>query len=144
MAILTGPELVLRLTSTVEDLGRLYPWLDQAAVEGAVPPDLLPGMHVALEEAVTNAALHGYPAGVVGQITVRLRVEPSATSLVVEDEGVAFDPTAAPVSRRRAESLSDETPGGWGLGLIQRFCPAISYERRGEINHLTMRFPHLA
>ena len=48
----TRPEAVLRLTSEVAELGRLYPWLDQAAAEAEVPADLLPGMHVVLEEAV--------------------------------------------------------------------------------------------
>ena len=97
-------------------------------------------MHVALEEAAVNAALHGFAPDVTGEITVRLRREPGAAVLSVEDNGVAFDPIAASV-RARADSLDDEIPGGWGLGLIRHFCPAVTYERRAEANHLTLRFP---
>ncbi len=136
----TGQEAELRLTSAVEDLGRLYPWLDEAAAEVKVPAALLPGMHVALEEAVVNAALHGFAPDAAGEITVRLRVEAGAAVLSVADNGAAFDPTTAPV-RARADSLNDETPGGWGLGLIRHFCPAAAYERCADLNHLTLRFP---
>jgi serine/threonine-protein kinase RsbW len=131
---------VLRLTSAVGDLDQLYPWLEQAAADGAVVGDRVSRMQVVLEEVVTNVALHGFDPGAVGTITVRLLHEPDAVVLEVEDNGMRYDPTAAPI-RRRPNNLSDAVPGGWGLGLIRRFCPSIAYERRGENNHLTMRFP---
>jgi serine/threonine-protein kinase RsbW len=135
-----GREAVLRLSSTMEDLGRLYPWLDQAAAEVAVPAGLRPGMHVALEEAVANVAMHGFPQGETGRITVRLQMRPDAALLIVEDDGVAFDPTTADLGER-PKSLAEATPGGWGLDLIRRYCPTAAYERRGASNHLTMSFP---
>jgi anti-sigma regulatory factor (Ser/Thr protein kinase) len=131
---------VLRLTSTREDLGRVYPWLDQVMAGTAIPEALLSRMHVVLEEAVSNVAAHGFAPGVVGEITIRVQIGPDAVLLEVEDTGVAFDPTIAPLSRRAAR-LADVVPGGWGLGLIRRFCPLAAYQRRNGMNHLTMRFP---
>jgi serine/threonine-protein kinase RsbW len=131
---------VLRLTSAIGDLHQIYPWLEQATADGGIVGDRMARMQVALEEAVTNVARHGFDPGAVGMITVRLRHEPDAVVLEVEDNGVRYDPTAAPIPRR-PKHLSDAVPGSWGLGLIRRFCPSIAYERRGEKNHLTMRFP---
>ncbi|HKT52975.1 MAG TPA: ATP-binding protein [Caulobacteraceae bacterium] len=133
-------EAVLELSSTLEDLGRLYPWLDEAATAADVPAALRPRMHVALEEAAANIAMHAYPAGETGPITVRLQMRPDAALLVVEDNGAAFDPTTADLGER-PKSLAEATPGGWGLDLIRHFCPAATYERRGESNRLTMSFP---
>lgn len=140
MSSADGREAVLRLSSAMEDLGRLYPWLDEAAAEADVPAALRPGMHVALEEAVANVAMHGFPDGEVGRITVRLRIEPKAAVLVVEDNGAAFDPTTAELGER-PKTLAEAEPGGWGLDLIRHFCPAAAYERRGGENRLTMTFP---
>lgn len=129
----------LRLTSAAEDLARVYPWLDQAATDGGISDGVVSRMHVALQEVVANAALHGFGPGVIGAITLRLSKLSDAVLLEVEDNGGAFDPTAAP-ARDRPSSLADAVPGGWGLGLIRQFCPSVAYERSGGSNHLTMRF----
>jgi anti-sigma regulatory factor (Ser/Thr protein kinase) len=129
----------LRVTSTIADLARLYPWLDHAAT-GVVPAALLPKLHVVVEEAVANVAMHAFPQDEVGEITVQLRVEPDATVLTVEDAGAAFDSTAA-AEPDRPTSLLDATPGGLGLRLMRRYCSDITYERRDGRNRLTLRFP---
>jgi anti-sigma regulatory factor (Ser/Thr protein kinase) len=133
-------ESVLHITSATAELGRLYPWLESAGPAQEVPADLMRRLHVVLEEAVANVAMHAYPAGQPGEITVRLRGDPSGVVLEVEDAGVAFDPTAAP-QRPRAATLPEATPGGWGLGLIRHYCSDIAYQRLGGRNVLTLRFP---
>jgi anti-sigma regulatory factor (Ser/Thr protein kinase) len=133
-------EPVLHLRSALADLGQLYPWLDDAAALAAVPAELLPGMHVALEEAVANVAMHAYPQNAPGPIVVRLRSEPDAAVLEIEDEGPAFDPTAAEVVGARPAALDDVVPGGWGLGLIRRYATGLAYAREAGRNRLTMRF----
>lgn len=127
----------LRLTPALADLARVYPWLDEVA--SSVPPAILARMHVALEEAVANAALHGFPAGQEGEITVRLRRHDDTMVLEIEDDGVPFDPTEAEL-RAHAKNLDDVEPGGWGLGLIRAFTASVAYERRDGRNHLSLGF----
>lgn len=126
---------VLHLVPDRADLARLYPWLDEAVAGAPIGETLLARMHVAVEEAVVNVALHGRPSF----ITVNLAIEPHATRIDIEDDGIPFDPTTpAPP----AAPASDETAvGGWGLGLIRRFCPEISYVRDNAHNRLSLRFP---
>jgi serine/threonine-protein kinase RsbW/sigma-B regulation protein RsbU (phosphoserine phosphatase) len=127
------------MTPELSGAAGLYAWLDEALPGGAAPADTLARMHVALEEAVVNAVLHGFPDGGAGEITVRLSLAEDTAQLTIEDNGLAFDPTAAP-EPAHARSLSDAAPGGWGLALIHKFCPTAAYERRGETNRLTLRF----
>jgi serine/threonine-protein kinase RsbW len=96
-------------------------------------------MHVVLEEAVANAALHGFPDGSSGQITIRARQLPSEVILEIEDNGIAFDPTSA-APRAKAQSLDDVEPGGWGLGLIRAYCQTVTYRRQAGRNHLILHF----
>lgn len=131
-------EAVLRLTPALADLARLYPWLDEVAA--GVPPGLMPGLHVVLEEAAANVAMHAYPPGQQGEIVVRLRTAPDTVELVVEDAGLPFDPTQARAGARPADAREMQV-GGWGLGLIRRYCPDIAYARRDGRNVLTLRFP---
>ncbi len=128
----------LHLSSAVAELGQLYPWLDRIAAD--LPPGMLTRMHVVLEEAVANAALHGFPDGRVGKIVIRLvDRRPTEVVLEIEDDGIAFDPTSA-VPRTHAKSLDDVEPGGWGLGLIRAYCQTSGYRRQNGRNHLTLHF----
>jgi anti-sigma regulatory factor (Ser/Thr protein kinase) len=136
---------VLRMTPARADLAKLYPWLDAAAKPFALPTPLLERMHVALEEAVMNVAMHGYREDAGGEIIVRLRIEPAAAVLQavvlqVEDHGPPFDPVASAPAAKPAR-LEDDDAGGLGITLLRHFCKDISYAREGDRNLLTMRFP---
>ena len=135
-----GPQPVLHLRTDTADLARLHPWLDRAATARELPQTMLHGMHVAIEEAVANVALHAFGPDQPGEIAVRLCAAPGAAALVVEDGGRPFDPAAAPAPPRPAR-LEDARPGGLGLTLLRHYCRDISYERIGGRNRLTLRFP---
>ena len=133
-------DAVLRLPATAEALRELYPWLEDTGLAAGIPPAVLSRMHVAAEEAVSNAVRHGIPPGAAAEIILTLRVADAAAELILEDPGIPFDPAAAPLPER-SRDLAEITPGGWGLGLLRRFCPQISYSRVGDANRLTLRYP---
>ncbi|MBW4093056.1 MAG: ATP-binding protein, partial [Proteobacteria bacterium] len=85
---------MLHLHTDTADLARLHPWLDRAATARALPQTMLHGMHVAIEEAVANVALHAFGPDQPGDIAVRLCAAPGVAALVVEDGGRPFDPAA--------------------------------------------------
>ena len=127
---------VLRVDSAnTDDLARVHPWLD--AETRHLPVAMRHGMGVALEEVVMNVTMHG---GSSGAITVVMVSSTDAATLIVEDSGRAFDPTAAP-AQEPPTSLADARPGGLGLILLRHYCKDISYARVGERNRLTLRFP---
>jgi len=128
----------LRIGARAAEVQRLYPWLDAAIA--ALPAQLRNDMHVALEEAVMNVAFHAYGPDEAGEVAIALTLGEAEAVLVVEDEGKAFDPVAAP-PRKKLESLETAQPGGLGLVLMRHHCRALEYERREGRNRLTLRFP---
>jgi len=132
---MTGPA-ILRVPATAEALRGFYAWLEDAATSTGVPRQILSRMHVAAEEAVSNAVRHsGGP-----EITIILNMTQSAAALIIEDNGAAFDPTTAPLPEP-GRDLAEIVPGGWGIGLMRRFCPDVRYDRIGNINQLTLNYP---
>jgi anti-sigma regulatory factor (Ser/Thr protein kinase) len=130
---------VLRIDSAnPNDLERLHLWFDGVARN--LPRAIQHGMRVALEEAVMNAAMHGFPPGAAGEIAVRLHISPDTADLLVEDKGRSFDPTTAPATAPPT-SLTATKPGGHGLVLLRHYCHDITYQRIGGWNRLIMRFP---
>ena len=98
------------------------------------------GMHVALEEAVMNVAMHAYAPDLEGEIVVTFAVNDASAALTVEDAGPPFNPVAADAPDPHVRIQSD-VPGGLGLTLMRHFCQDIGYERVDGRNRLTMRFP---
>ena len=127
---------MLTISTAAEDLARVYDWLDHWGHTRDLPKRMLHAMHVALEETVMNAAIHGFPPGHRGEITILPLLSEAAAELVIEDTGRAFDPTRAAPAQSSPGALS-----GRGLTLLRHFCPDIRYERAGERNRLTLRFP---
>jgi anti-sigma regulatory factor (Ser/Thr protein kinase) len=140
MATAGAQEAVLTLRTPAADLAGLYPWLEAAAEARQVPQAVRHAMHVALEEAVANVAMHAFAPDEPGRISVSLHAAPDAVALVVEDSGRPFDQATAP-GRARAASLDVAAPGGLGLTLLRHFCRDLSYQRVEAGNRLTLRFP---
>lgn len=128
---------MLVISSAIEDLVRLWPWLDAEAAD--LPRRMRHGMHVALEEAVMNVATYAFQPGDPGEIRVLLVRSAAAAMLVIEDSGYEFDPTKVAPATRPA-TLAEAEPGGLGLTLLHHYCRDIRYERAGVRNRLTLRF----
>lgn len=82
-----------------------------------VPPDRAVALGVILTELISNALKYAYPGG-AGEVRVRLSraSEEGVASLVVEDDGVGFNP--------------EDGPSGTGLGtkLIRAMCTTLAAE----------------
>jgi len=89
------------------------------------------------DEVVTNIVNHGRPTG---DVDVLIRFG-EVTTLVFEDDGVAFDPRtqpAPPVATRR----EDLRIGGLGLVIARDLSAHIDYQRTPEgRNRLTLEIP---
>jgi two-component sensor histidine kinase len=75
-----------------------------------LPREEAVGIGLFVNEALTNCAKHAFPAGASGRIDVKLSKDQQGWQLVVEDNGVGFDPPQDPASR------------GTGSRLMQAFA----------------------
>jgi anti-sigma regulatory factor (Ser/Thr protein kinase) len=127
-------EHVLRFAGTMEGfdiaVGALRAILDGRALHPRHRHDV----ELVFDEIATNIVNHGRPPGVVEAI-IRFADE---TTLIFEDDGVAFDPCsfpAPPAATRR----SDLRIGGLGLVIVRDLCTRVDYVRTASHrNRLTL------
>ena len=105
-------------------------------------PTRLADAELCTDELVTNVVRHAWTSDDTGPRSLTLRVErnDSEVEITIEDAGVAFDPTAAPIAPI-ARTLEESLPGGRGLLLVRAVAPRVAYERRNGVNRTTIAFP---
>jgi anti-sigma regulatory factor (Ser/Thr protein kinase) len=89
-----------------------------------------------VEEACTNIAKYAYP-GKEGTIHIIARVSGDRVELIIEDEGIPFDPTTHIVALSQADT-KDRPVGGLGIHLMRCFVDRMSFEFKDEKNVLTL------
>ena len=84
--------LVLR--SGGEDLDALYPWFDAISGQLGLPASAAFRIHVVLEEAVTNAVLHGYDPDCSGDVSLEIAATPAHVVAILRELRQTIQSTA--------------------------------------------------
>ena len=102
--------------------------LEQLGIHGWSPSDIF-AIHLAAEEAIVNAIVHGNKLDPGKVVQVACVVSPTLARIEVTDEGSGFDPASVPDCR-----LEDrlEAPNGRGVMLMRTFMTRIEYSARGN------------
>jgi anti-sigma regulatory factor (Ser/Thr protein kinase) len=127
----------LAVEARLESLSEVGRWLAEAAREEGLPYDVAFGLDLALHEAVENVVRHGCGDGAAHTIQISIRRGEQRVEVVVEDDGLAFDPTSVPpppVPQR----LEDVIPGGQGINLMRYFTDEMLYRRKEGRNVLVL------
>jgi anti-sigma regulatory factor (Ser/Thr protein kinase) len=126
----------LEVEARLESLRAIGAWLEETAREGRLPFETAFALDLAVHEAVENAVRHG-SRGEGGRLKLRLRSDDERVEVVVEDDGVAFDPRTLPAPRV-PQRIEDVVPGGQGVHLMRHFTDEIRYRREDGWNVLTL------
>ena len=94
-------------------------------------------LQLAADEAVTNVITHGYAGRATGSYQIDLDISAEQVTLVISDQGRAFDPQRAPMPNQTA-GAEQRPPGGLGLYLIHQFMDVVRYESAAGTNRLTL------
>jgi serine/threonine-protein kinase RsbW len=102
--------------------------LEQLGSHGWSPSDIF-AIHLAAEEAIVNAIVHGNKLDPGKVVRVACVVSPTLARIEVTDEGPGFDPGSVPDCR-----LEDrlDAPNGRGVMLMRTFMTRIEYSARGN------------
>jgi len=87
------------------------------------------GVHLAAEEAITNAIVHGNKLDPAKRVHVACEVSPDRVKIEIHDQGDGFDPAAVP------DCTADdrlEVPSGRGVMLMKSFMTRIEYNSKGN------------
>jgi len=90
-------------------------------------------IHLALEEAMINAAKHGNNFDPSKKIHIAAKISPSAAEFTIEDEGGGFSRSCVP-DPRLEENL--EKSSGRGLLLIESYMNRVEYTCGGRKLHM--------
>jgi serine/threonine-protein kinase RsbW len=102
--------------------------LEQLGHHGWEPTDIF-GIHLAVEEAIVNAIVHGNKLDPAKTVRVSCAVTPDMARIEITDAGAGFDPAAVP-DCTLDERL--EVPSGRGVMLMRSFMTTIAYNARGN------------
>jgi len=90
-----------------------------------------------LDELFTNIISHGFEDKDEHQVIVTCRNEGGILKITIEDDGIPFNPTAAPHPNLKC-AFRDREIGGLGIHLIRSYMDQIEYSRRGGKNILVL------
>ena len=102
--------------------------LDQLGRNDWSPADIF-AIHLAVEEALVNAIVHGNRLDPAKQVRVSCEVSPQLVRVRITDQGEGFDPASVPdcTLEERLEAAS-----GRGVMLMRSFMTRIEYNSRGN------------
>jgi serine/threonine-protein kinase RsbW len=123
------------------DLGRLWEVRDlvrTAAEEASATASCTADMVQAVDEATTNAIVHGHGDGADGWVEVAATTRDDRFVVTIADDAPPFDPTTVPDPDLSVHP-AERRPGGMGV-LLARLCvDEMTYQARpGGGNILTL------
>ena len=127
----------LELTNDVQQVPLLNTFVDAMCDEAGTTPALTMQLNLAIEEAVVNVMNYAYPKGTKGDILLTARLSDDTLTFVISDKGIPFNPT---LQKPADTTLSAEERqiGGLGIHLVRQLMDTVSYERRDDMNILTL------
>jgi anti-sigma regulatory factor (Ser/Thr protein kinase) len=135
------PRLTIR--SQLDEVARLWPWVDALAAEYTIPENTQFAINLCLEEALSNIIRHGYRSGAKEPITISFAsTENSDLEFTIEDHAPPFDPLGYSDDGEAypPPSIDQLQPGGQGIRLLRKFAGDLAYQRLPDGNRLTIRF----
>jgi len=134
----------LIIRAEIGELARVSEWTKAFGQRFALRESTLFAIQLCVEEALSNIVRYAFAPGKTlprPPREVRLSVQEigDAIDLMIEDEGMAFDPLKAEPPARPT-TIEDAATGGWGIHLMRHFARTLAYERRNGVNRLTLRF----
>jgi serine/threonine-protein kinase RsbW len=114
-------------------------WILEACAAAHLPEKTAFAVQLCLDEAVANILQYGAGGTRASEIAAALERTDAGVVLDIEDDGVAFDPTAFVVPPRAAD-LENLPVGGLGIHLMRGFARRMVYSRTGGRNRLRLTF----
>jgi serine/threonine-protein kinase RsbW len=133
-----GDQIVLG--STLAGMERLPAWIDGIATKLGLDERARFGVHLCLEEVVSNVVRHGYGDNGDGLVTVSCAEDGQGQIVfTVEDDAPAFNP----LEGAELPAIGPEDTGllgGQGIRLLRGFAETLEYEPKLGGNRLRIGF----
>lgn len=128
----------MRLANRLEELDKLHGFLADVAARDGWPEKLRMDLLLCCEELVINVIRYGFPEGGEHAITLTAKTEDGMAVIVLEDEGIAYDPLTESVEPDITLGVEEREIGGLGIFLVKRLAERLAYERTARGNRLVL------
>ena len=132
-----APVVSLTIANRMEDLAAAARLVDDVGRTHALSDDVVIDAHVVIDEVLSNLVRHAYTDSHVHDITITATVDADVLSLAVEDDGIPFDPLAAPAPATEGP-LRERPEGGLGIHFVRNLMDSVAYRRIGDRNRLVL------
>ena len=132
------PMMRLTIQSQLAQLRRATELVNEFSARYGLADEDSNALHVMLDEVLNNSIRHGLASESAHAIAVTLELAEGEIKVQVEDDGVAFDPTQAPVAQLGG-TLEERKEGGMGLTFVRALTHRMEYRRIDGRNQLTLR-----
>lgn len=119
-------ELILQ--ASFDEIERLEPYLEQIRARVGFDEERFPQIRLAVNEAVTNAIVHGNKEDATKKVHISARRVDDVLQISVKDEGEGFDPASLP-DPLQEENLLKES--GRGIFLIRECTDQLKFSEDG-------------
>ena len=130
--------LLLILKNDLSELSRIAEEIESHGHTRGWPARWIVNLNLSLDELITNTVSYGYRDTDEHEIRVTLTEQDGTLVVVVEDDGVAFDPfTAAPAPDLEAD-VEERPIGGLGVYFVRTLMDEVAYERIDDRNRIML------
>ena len=135
---MSAPALLLTLKNDLSELARIAEAIKAHGESRGWPVKWILNLNLSLDELITNTVSYGYQDTDEHEIRVTLTDQSGSLVVVLEDDGIAFDPfTAAPEPDLEA-SVEERRIGGLGVYFVKTLMDEATYERLDSHNRITL------
>ena len=133
-----APALTLTLKNDLAELTRVAEAIETHGESRGWPMKWIMNATLSLDELITNIVSYGYRDREEHEILVTLTEEDGALVVVLEDDGIAFDPFSAAPEPDLEAGVEERRIGGLGVYFVKSLMDEVAYERRDGRNRITL------
>lgn len=128
----------IELKNELSEIARLGSFIEKVGEDNNLPPDTILALLLASDELVTNVIMYGCTDAREHQIVVSLECTESSVHLIIADDGIQFDPLAAP-DADTSLPLEEKKIGGLGIHLVKKMMNEVAYRYQDNKNIMSMK-----
>jgi serine/threonine-protein kinase RsbW len=134
---MSASDLSFTLRNQRSEITRMTALMEQFCVQNALSDDDTFNIRLVLDESVINVIVHGYEDSAEHEIHVRLGIHDGAVTIVIDDDGIPYNPLEAPAPRFDLP-VEQRRIGGLGVHIMKTLARSLEYKREDGRNRLTI------